>query len=199
MSANPKHFYSLDEYFALEHANTTRFEYWDGDILCMSGGSLAHSRIAGNVFRRIGNDLEQSGRQCEAFTSDQPIKTPTLPPYRYPDASVVCGTVQLEQFRGIDMLINPILIVEVMSPTSAELDRHAKFEAYKEISTVREYLLIDQESPTVTLWQKQPDESWTPTLAQGLDQSIELTSLECTLNLADIYARVEFGISESSK
>src|SRR5882724_3062675 len=117
----PRHYYSLEEYFALEHAGDARYEYWDGDILCMSGGSEAHGTIAGNIFYRLRQKLE--GKPCRVFTADMAVKTPTLLPYRYPDASVACGESRFENIRGVDALLNPVLIVEVLSPTTAQHDR----------------------------------------------------------------------------
>src|SRR5205085_7444490 len=113
MAANPKdtprHFYTLDEYFALEQVGDARYEYWDGEIACMSGGSRQHGRIAGNVYFTLRQQL--TGGQCETFTADLPIKTPRLPPYRYPDVSVACGKAEFEKIQGIDALTNPTLIV----------------------------------------------------------------------------------------
>ena len=93
MAANPQdlsqHYFSLDEYFALEAASDARFEYWDGDIVCMSGGSRQHGAISGNVFYRLRRGLESGS--CRAYTADTAIWTPTLPPYRYPGVSAACG------------------------------------------------------------------------------------------------------------
>src|ERR1051326_5375149 len=96
----PQHYYSLDEYFALEQASDARFEYWNGEIVCMSGGSSTHSRISSNVHYRLRQQV--SGTDCEAFTADLPVKTPTLPPYRYPDVTVGCGELNFEHLRGAD-------------------------------------------------------------------------------------------------
>ncbi|MBI4475047.1 MAG: Uma2 family endonuclease, partial [Acidobacteria bacterium] len=92
--------YMLEEYFALEKASERRYEYWDGEIVCMSGGTLAHGQISANVHGTIRAKLQ--GRNCQAFTADMAIKTPALGPYRYPDISVVCGQVQVERMQGID-------------------------------------------------------------------------------------------------
>src|SRR5215813_3959553 len=147
MAANrdnePQHYFTLDEYFALEHAGNARYEYWDGDIVCMSGGSRADGRIVGNVFFRLSTLTR--GTSCQAFTGDIAIKTPSVPPYRYPDASVGCGELRFETIRGVDSLLNPVLIVEVLSPTTQSLDREAKFAAYKAIETFSEYLLVSQD------------------------------------------------------
>ena len=151
MIANPsdpvRHFYSLDEYFALEHAGDARYEYWDGDIFCMSGGSKAHGRIASNILYRLRTKLE--GGPCVAYTGDTAVKTPSLLPYRYTDVTVGCGELRFENIRRVDALLNPILIVEVLSPSTDKRDREDKFTAYRAISSFEEYLLIAQDTPRV--------------------------------------------------
>lgn len=114
----PRHQYTLEEYYALEKAGDRRYEYWDGEIVCRSGGTLAHGQISRNVLRAIDRKLER--RDCQAFTADMAIKIPTQGLYRYPDASVVCGEVQSERVNGLDVLVNPGLIVEVLSPTTED-------------------------------------------------------------------------------
>jgi Uma2 family endonuclease len=157
-SDSPRHYYSVDEYFALEHAGDARYEYWDGDIVCMSGGRKAHGRIAGNIFFRLRQKI--TGKPCEAFTADLAIKTPTLLPYRYPDGSVVCGDLKVENMRGVDAIVNPTLIVEVLSPTTAQHDREEKFAAYQAIPGFEEYLLIAQDTPHVSHYVRQSDGRW---------------------------------------
>lgn len=103
MATNPKdlpqHYYSLDEYFALEHAGEARYEYWDGEIVCMSGGTRAHGLISSNAAFHIRLGLR--GGQYRVFTADTAILTPAIPPYRYPDASVACGDLQYKNVRGV--------------------------------------------------------------------------------------------------
>jgi len=187
----PRHYFSLDEYFALEHAGDARYEYWDGDIVCMSGGSRAHGQISGNVFFRLRQKL--SGGRCRAFTADQAVKTPTLPPYRYPDVTVGCGQLTYEGMRGVDALTNPVLIVEVLSPTTADRDREDKFAAYQAIATFSEYLLIAQDAPHVTHYLRQPDGRWTREDVTDMNAALTLESIGCALSLSDIYEDVTFS------
>ena len=151
MSANlkdvPQHYYSLEEYFALEDASDARFEYWDGDIICMSGGSRAHGTIGSNVVVLLGISLR--GGKCRAFTGDMAVYTPTLLPYRYPDASAACGELKFEHIKGHDALVNPVVIIEVLSPSTATLDEGPKFVAYQVIPTLRDYILVSQDEPRV--------------------------------------------------
>jgi Uma2 family endonuclease len=196
MAANPKdpprHYYSLEEYFALEQAGDARYEYWDGDIVCMSGGSRAHSLISSNIVYRLRQRLE--GGPWLAFTGALPVKTPSLLPYRYPDATVACGDRKYESIRGVDALINPTLIVEVQSPTTAQHDRKEKLTAYQTISSFKEYLLIAQEAPHVGHCVRQPNSLLTLEDITELTGVLTLESVACELSLREIYEGVVFTI-----
>ena len=120
----PHHYFTLEEYFALERVSEARFEYWDGDILCVSGGSVRHYTVSHNFILKLSNLME--GRDGRAFSGIAPIRTPSLPPYRYPDASVVCGEPNYVNVGGIDALTNPVLIIEVLSPGTGQLDKKEK-------------------------------------------------------------------------
>lgn len=187
----PQHYYTLDEYFALELVGDARYEYWDGEIVCMSGGSKEHAQICSNVHFRLRQKLE--GGRCRAYTSELPVKTPTLPPYRYPDVTVACGDLRFEDMRSIDALINPVLIVEVLSPTTALRDCEDKFRAYQALPSFSEYLLIAQDAPQVTHYARQTDGRWTREVHTDLDAVLTLDSIGCTLTLGEIYEDVEFG------
>lgn len=195
MATNPKdvprHYYSLDEYFALEKASDARFEYWDGEIVCMSGGTRAHYRISGNVYLALA--LGVRGSRCQAFTGDAPIWTPTLPPYRYPDASAACGELQYKNVGGLDALINPVLVVEVTSPSTIDRDEGDKLAAYQAIPTLREYLLVSQDAPRVTHYTRRDDAGvWERRDVTDMDASLELESAGCALKMRDIYEGVAF-------
>lgn len=183
----PPHFFSLDEYFALEQVSDARYEYWDGEIVCMSGGSQAHTQISGNVFFRLRLQL---GGKCRVFTADLPVKTPTLPPYRYPDVTVACGELIFEHIRGVDALTNPSLIVKVLSPTTAARDYQDKFTAYQAIPSFNEYLLIAQETAHVTRYTRQPDGKWEREDVTGLDAVLTLDRIGGTLSLREVYEDV---------
>ncbi|MFN7930218.1 MAG: Uma2 family endonuclease [Blastocatellia bacterium] len=133
----PRHYYSLEEYFALEKAGEARYEYWDGDIVCMSGGTPKHYVLSSNIHLKIGSQL--AGKKCQTFTEGIPIKTPKLPPYRYADMSVVCGESQFENMRGIYVLTNPLLVVEVLSSTTEAADKKEKRIAYQALKSLQEY------------------------------------------------------------
>ncbi|MFL6335181.1 MAG: Uma2 family endonuclease [Pyrinomonadaceae bacterium] len=194
MATNPKdvtrHYYSLEEYFALERTSDARFEYWDGELVCMSGGSRTHYRISANIHFALARDLR--GGRCQAFTGDAPIWTPTLPPYRYPDASVACGELEYRNKNGLDALVNPVLVVEVLSPSTAARDEGPKFVAYQAVPALREYLLVSQEEPHVTHYTRLEGGSWKRRDVTDLDASLELESVGCALKLRDIYDGLTF-------
>jgi Uma2 family endonuclease len=186
----PQHYYSVDEYFSLEKSSDARFEYWDGEIVCMSGGSQRHYRISRNVVVRL--QLQLAGKQCEAFTGDLPVKTPTLPPYRYPDITVACGVLKFESVQGIDVLVNPVLLVEVVSPATALRDQNEKFSAYQAIPTFTEYLLISQEMQQVTHYTRQSGGKWMRADVTDPTAVVALDSIGCSLLLREIYEGVAF-------
>ena len=157
----------------------------------MSGGTLAHGRLCSNVHFRLRQRL--SGGRCQVFTSEMPVKTHTLLPYRYPDITVVCGDLLVEKMRGIDALVNPVLIVEVLSPTSEERDHQDKFTAYQAIPSFSEYLLVAQDAPHVTHYTRQQDGKWTREDLTGIAAVLTLSSLDCTLALNEIYEDVTFS------
>ncbi|MFL6214820.1 MAG: Uma2 family endonuclease [Blastocatellia bacterium] len=186
----PQHYFTLEEYFALEEASEARWEYWDGELVCMSGGSRKHIIISSNVFFRL--QLQLGDGPCRAFTADLPVKTPTLPPYRYPDATVACGELQFERIQSVDALLNPLLIVEVLSPSTASRDFEDKFTAYKALPTFSEYLLVAQDEPRITHYVRQADGTWTREDVAGLDASLTLACVAGMLSLRDIYRDVTF-------
>lgn len=191
MSTQPKHRYTLEEYLALERESEVKYEYWDGEIFAMSGGTLAHDLVMFNATNSLGNQL--AATKCRVFTDNMQIKVPAAPPYRYADGSVVCGKVEIERFNGADLLLNPVLIIEVLSPSTEAYDRGDKFTYYKSIPSFREYLLIAQHRPHVTHYVKSEAGKWDYEEANDLDSHTYLPTIDCTLSLADIYRDVEFN------
>lgn len=194
MSALPEKKYTIEEYLALLHKSEERLEFFDGEIVSMAGGKRSHNRATRNVSRRLGELLD--GKPCEVFDGNQSVKTTKAPPFRYPDASVVCGEPIFEEIQGHDILVNPILIVEVLSPSTSDYDREAKFLAYQEISSFKEYLLVSSERPHVIHYLRQPDGKWLRSDVIGLDSKIELASVGVILPLTDVYWKVTFSESE---
>ena len=142
MSAIPVTHMSLEEYLEFDYNAEGRFEYFDGEVFEMSGGSPEHSLLANRIGRLLGNQLDPKG--CLVFQSDAKIKVPAMLPYRYADVSALCDKPVYEEIGNQRLLVNPTLIVEVLSPTTKKYDRDKKFKAYKSIESLREYLLIWQ-------------------------------------------------------
>ena len=177
--------YSLDEYFAVEETSQVKNEYYDGQIFAMAGASLAHNRIAASLIKSLGVALAAQG--CEAFGSDLRVQAPGGL-FTYPDVSVVCGEPLLIQSRP-DTITNPIVLIEVLSDATREYDRGQKFSLYKEILTLREYVLIEQAAPLVEVF-RLADRKWMPHTHEGLDEAVAFESIGITIPMREIYRMV---------
>ena len=190
MSAQPKLKYTLEEYLELDRNSEERLEFWEGEVYSMSGVSRRHARLE----MRIGNLLESllSEKGCEVFPANMRIKVPSLPPYRYGDLSAVCGEAQFEEIDGVDVLLNPKLIIEVLSKSTEGMDRGDKFSHYKSIPSFCEYLLVAQHRPYVTHYIKKGDGFWLQREYNSLDEVVKIECLDCELAMRDIYRRISF-------
>lgn len=190
MSTQSHRRYSLEEYFALELASEEKYEYFDGEIFNMSGGSPEHEDVIGNIYSTLKVKIRGSG--CRVFLSNLRVKVPSAPPYRYPDLTALCNAPRYEEIGGIKALTNPSLIVEVLSPSTEAYDRGEKFTHYKSIESFREYILIAQHRPHATHYFKESDGRWIHEEVNELDAHLRIMSLDCELNLRDVYENVEF-------
>lgn len=198
MTAQPnlKRKYTVEEYIELLKNSDERFEYFDGEIVSMAAGKIAHGGIAMNLGRALGNLL--TDRTCQVFGGDTAIKTVRAFPFRLPDVSVVCGELEIEEYQGIEMLLNPLFICEVLSSTTANYDREEKFLVYQAIESFQEYLLVEQQRPHVTRYLRQPSGDWLRSDIIGLDSAVKLDSLGVTLPLSEIYRMVKFPDAETN-
>lgn len=176
-----------EEYLALERKAEYKSEYVDGVMYAMSGGSPEHNLISGNLLTQLNIQLQD--RPCLVFTSDMKIRVPSSRKFHYPDVTVVCDRPQFADDEK-DVLLNPRVIVEVLSESTAAFDRGKKFQYYQEIESFHEYLLVEQNEPVVERFVRQTDSSWIYTKIEGLDKSIELVTIDCRLGLRDIFAKV---------
>lgn len=190
MSSQPSHTYTLEEYFALELASEEKYEFWNGEVFCMTGASLAHNRIARNIGTKL--DTELSARGCQSFPADLRIKVPRYPPYRYPDLSALCGSPEIENIGGLDVLTNPALIIEVLSKSTEAFDRGDKFTYYKSIPSFSEYLLVAQHRPHVSQFVRQENGVWSFMEFNDLADTVRCASVPCELALREIYRDVTF-------
>lgn len=185
-----KHKYSLEEYAELEKFSEERLEFFEGNVWSMAGASDVHEDIVINTATELKNKLR--GRNCKVYGSNLRVKVPIYPPYRYPDVTVVCGERIFEDFFGLRVLVNPLLIVEVLSPSTQSFDQTLKFTYYKSIESFTEYLLIDQDKPHVVLYTKQSADAWLQREFNSLEDKIYLSSLDCEISVGEIYLDVEF-------
>ncbi|HZS48952.1 MAG TPA: Uma2 family endonuclease [Blastocatellia bacterium] len=190
METNPKRKYTLEEYLALDRESEGRHEFWNGEIFAMSGGSRNHDRIMLNTTYVFLRQLE--GKKCHLFSGEMRINVLTAPPYRYSDGSVACEKIEIDEFHGVDRLLNPILIMEILSPSTEAYDRGDKFTFYKSIPSLREYLLIAQHRPHITHYFKQSSDKWEYNEYNDLSDVVTLQSIECRLALSDVCKDVEF-------
>lgn len=189
MTAVPKKKYTLAEYFELDREAEGNFEYHNGEIIEMSGVSPNHARIEINLIVKLS--LKANERGCEIFPANLRVKVPDLPTYRYPDLTVACGGAKFVEIGGLQCLENPMLIVEVLSDSTESYDQGEKFRLYKSIETFREYLLVSQDTPNVTLYQKHNEKFWLRS-DYTLGETLELTTLDLELSVDEIFQGVEF-------
>jgi Uma2 family endonuclease len=184
MSTQRDTYLTPEEYLAIERKAEYKSEYVDGVMYAMSGASLRHNTIVANVITESGQQLR--GRPCRALPSDIKVRMPDSRKFFYPDVTVLCGEPQFHDDRE-DIILNPILIVEVLSESTAAFDRGEKFQAYQQLASLQEYILISQDKNFIQHYVRQTPESWTYTAAFGMDSTLNLPSIECTLSLKAIY------------
>jgi Uma2 family endonuclease len=180
---------TADEYLAAERVSETRSEYLDGVVCPMTGASANHIRIITNLTRELSNQLLT--RPCDVFPIDLKVRLPDSRKFFYPDVTVVCGELQFHDKRR-DIILNPVLIFEVLSKSTEAFDRGAKFQAYQTLDSLKEYVLVAQDKPFVEQFVRQDDDKWTYTAVAGLEGSLSLPSVECTLSLSAVYSKVDF-------
>ncbi len=180
---------TLEEYLEFDYNAEGRYEYFDGEVIEMSGGSPEHSLLSNRIGRLLGNVLDPKG--CSVYNSEVLIKVPAMLPYRYGDVSALCGNPIYEDLGNQRLLVNPMLIVEVLSPSTEKYDREKKFKAYKSIESLHEYLLVSQTEKFVTLYTKYNEKFWFQ--SEYVDgETLKLESLECELSVDEIYQGIVF-------
>ena len=182
--------YTLEQYLELDHENEEKIEFWNGHIFTLAGASANHNRIQFNMLITLGNKLK--GKGCEVFPSDMRVKVPAYPPYRYPDLSALCGKTEIETIGKQDLLVNPQLIVEILSEPTADFDRGYKFTYYKSIESFTEYILIAQDRPHVSQFVKQSENKWLNYEFNKIEDNFFLESVGCEIELTELYSGVEF-------
>ncbi len=186
MTSVAKDYYTPQEYLALERAAEYKSEYINGQIYAMSGASRGHNLIAGNVFRDISSQLR--GRPCEVYVSDMRVQVSPTGMYTYPDVVAVCDE---PRFEAEDTLLNPTVIVEVLSPSTEAYDRGEKFAHYRRLASLTDYLLVSQDKVRLEHYTRQSGgDQWILTEVSGLDGVLHLASIDCKLALSNVYEKV---------
>lgn len=187
MSAVPKTLMSAEDYLAFERQSEFRHEFYLGEIFQMSGASREHNLIVFNLASQIGSQLR--GKNCEGYANDMRVFTPITGLYTYPDVVVVCGEPEFSD-NEFDTLLNPIVLIEVLSPSTADYDRGKKFWHYQSIEHLREYMLIAQDEVKIEHLIKLSNGRWDVREYDLPDTEIELSSIGISLTLSEIYEKV---------
>ena len=189
MSKQHKARFTAAEYLSMERNSREKHEFAFGEIYAMGGASARHVEIVGNIVRELGNQLRQ--RPCRVYSTDLRLCVDADHRYTYPDVVVVCGQPQFLDDE-LDTLLNPDLIVEVLSESTRNYDRGDKFQQYRGIPTFREYLLVDQAKAHIERYSKQNDGTWSLWETDSLDGVIHLESIGVTLPVSEIYLKIDF-------
>ena len=198
MSAIPEPRYTFEEYLARERVAEERSEFCRGQIFAMAGGSPRHNAICLNVASALKNRLREirmRGRPCRPFASDQRLRIPSNGLSTYPDVSIVCGELQYDEIDH-DAIVNPRALIEVLSPSTESYNRGKKFDLYRELPSLLEYILVSQDEPLVERFVRQDDGDWLLTVFKGMAAVLELATVSCQLSFAEIYEDVSFGPDE---
>ena len=189
MAANPTITYTIEEYLAFERASETKHEYYAGEIVAMAGASYEHNLIAMTTGTSLSVQLR--GRACAVLPSDQRLRVGPFGPLTYPDLMIVCGQPQFTDERP-DTVTNPTVIIEILSPSTEGDDRGRKTKHYRTLESLQEYVLIAQDECHVEHYVRAEHGWWHFNEATDRTATIQLSSIGCTLALADVYERVDF-------
>jgi len=183
----PKYNYiSPDEYLEIERASEYKNEYYYGQVLAMSGASLKHNYIDGNLIVALGQFLK--GKECQAWPGNMRVSTPSRDSYMYPDALIVCDETEPEDDK-FDTLTNPAVIFEILSPSTRSIDKGRKFFFYQQIPSLQEYIMVDSLKRFIQLARKQPDQSWKVETLDEKNAILFIRTINFELPLDEIYKR----------
>lgn len=189
MVANQKRRWTAEEYLAFERTSEERHEFLAGEIFLMAGASRQHNLIGTNTVASLHPQLR--GKPCELYANDMRVKVSSTGLYTYPDVGIACGIPQFEDSE-VDTLLNPTVVIEILSRTTKEYDRVGKFAHYRTLPSLKEYVLIAQDGYQVDHYLRNRDDTWLLTIINHTDATIELPSIGCTVLVADVYEKVTF-------
>jgi|AntRauTorckE5430_2_1112549.scaffolds.fasta_scaffold22092_2 Uma2 family endonuclease len=183
-------YYTLDEYLAFEELAEEKYEYHAGRLFAMAGGTGNHGLISNSIGTALDIAIDKKGKNCSVFSSDVKVRIERFDKAIYPDASVICGTPEYTN-KNQTLLVNPILLIEVLSKSTKDYDIGKKFEMYRSIPSFKEYMIVYQTVAKVQTWYKEAENLWRIANVQGLENEIYLHSIDCTIALKDIYKRIQ--------
>lgn len=181
---------TIEEYLEMEERSRSKHHFVKGQIIEMSGGTLKHNTISSNIVTAINIAIRQKERSFIVSNSDTKIWIPAIETFYYPDAVVICEVPEYYSGRK-DVILNPLLIVEVASPSTEDHDRSGKFLDYSTIPSFKEYLIVHQDHHYTRLSNRIESDLWQLSTVQGIDQNIELKSIGCSISMRDIYFKTE--------
>ncbi len=181
--------FTAEDYLKFERESISRHEFLDGEIYSMAGESLSHSRVCVNLSGEVRNKLK--GKSCEALSPNMKVRTSTASLFSYPDLTIVCGEPQFHDTKK-DVLTNPKVIFEVLSPSTAEYDRSKKFIRYRMGNeTLTDYILVSQEYCFIEHFRKQTDGNWIYQSLSEISDMLRIDAIDCELSVSEVYDRVE--------
>jgi len=190
MQAQEQHHISPEEYLTGEREGDMRHEYFAGEVFAMAGASREHNQISTNIVRLLGNQLLE--KPCSVFASDMKVKIQKKKKYSYPDIVVVCEKEEYEDEHN-DVLLNPVVLIEILSDSTEAYDRGDKFSHYQEIPSFTEYILVSQYTLKIERFTRQPNTSWVYTIYQGEEDILSVETIDCELPLVEVYRKVRFA------
>ncbi|MBS1797498.1 MAG: Uma2 family endonuclease [Acidobacteria bacterium] len=196
MSAIPKSKLTPEEYLEFERKSATKHEFFKGEIFAMSGAKRDHNKITTNLSGLVWQHLK--GKDCESYSNDMRVFVPRTGLYTYPDLVVVGGEPRFQD-EVFDTLLNPVLLIEVLSESTESYDRGRKFQHYRSIESLREYVLVAQDEARIEKYVRHGDGFWLLSEAVGLDAEIEFASIECRIPLAEVYDKIDFSEDPSDR
>lgn len=186
--------FTPEDYLIFERESVSRHEYLDGEVYAMAGESLSHSRVCINLGGEVRAKLK--GKPCEALSPNMKVRTSNASLFSYPDLTIVCGEPQFHDVKK-DVLTNPRVVFEVLSPSTAEYDRTTKFQRYRMGNeTLTDYVLISQDKCFVEHFRKSENGDWLYQSYAALEDDLRIESIECEVSLREIYDRVELTADE---
>lgn len=181
---------SPEEYLTEERAALDKHEYYQGEVFAMSGASLKHNVIFSNLFGELAHKLK--GKSCKPYGSDLRIHIPKNTLYTYPDISIICGEADLTD-KEFDTATNPSVIIELLSKSTRNYDKGEKFTLYRDIDSLKEYILVDTEKIYTEKHVRNADGSWQLTDYKSLENSFTIDSIQLTILLKDVYEGISFA------